>query len=250
MSIWLKSMPHARNALFMLGFDDDRFGHCRLQLRTHCAIAGVSRRSRCDVVALAGSNAARAGEFAHAAGVSKAYGDWRALVEDPSVQAVAIATVPSLQAQIAIHALAIGKPVFAEKPMAGSLSDAYAMLQQARATRLPAMIDFNFPQIVSWQRAKTMIDAGAIGSLRHLAVHWHVENCAVQARMRNWKTLSDDAAACLVISSAIVSIIWNGSAARSLYSVHICRRSPAMMTCKPPRRWRSNLPPVRRPACR
>ena len=79
---------------------------------------------RCDVVALAGSNAARAGEFAHAAGVSKAYGDWRALVEDPSVQAVAIATVPSLQAQIAIHALAIGKPVFAEKPMAGNLTDA------------------------------------------------------------------------------------------------------------------------------
>ena len=81
------------------------------------------------------------GEFARAAAVPKAYGDWRALVEDPSVQAVAIATLPSLQARIAIHALAIGKPVFAEKPMASNLTDANAMLQQAQASRLTAMID-------------------------------------------------------------------------------------------------------------
>jgi len=147
---------------------------------------------RCEVIGLAGSNAARTNELARAAGVPKGFGDWRALVEDPSVQAVAIATMPSLQAQIAIHALALGKPVFAEKPMAGSLADANAMLRQAQAARLPAMVDFNFPQIVSWQRAKMMLDAGAIGALRHVAVHWHVENRAVQARMRNWKTLSDD----------------------------------------------------------
>ena len=55
---------------------------------------------RCNVVALAGRDAARTAELARAAGVAKGYGDWRALVEDPDVQAVAIATLPSLQAQI------------------------------------------------------------------------------------------------------------------------------------------------------
>ena len=76
---------------------------------------------RCQVVALAGSDAARTGELARAAGVAKGYGDWRALVEDADVQAVAIATLPSLQAQIAIRALELGKPVFIEKPMASDL---------------------------------------------------------------------------------------------------------------------------------
>lgn len=147
---------------------------------------------RCEVIALAGSNAARVAEFARAAEVPKAYGDWRALVEDTAVQAVAIATMPALQAQIAVRALELGKPVFAEKPMASNLDDARAMLRQASLSRLPAMIDFNFPQIMSWQRAKAMLDTGAIGALRHVAVHWHVENRAIQTRMRNWKTLSDD----------------------------------------------------------
>ncbi len=33
---------------------------------------------------------------------------------------------------------------------------------------------------------------GAIGALRHVTVHWHVESRALQLRMRNWKTVGDD----------------------------------------------------------
>jgi predicted dehydrogenase len=147
---------------------------------------------RCDVVALAGSDAGRTADLARAAGVAKGYGDWRALVEDKDVQAVAIATLPSLQAQIAIRALELGKPVFVEKPMASDLAGARAMLQVAAETGLPTGIDFNFSQIVTWLRAKQMLDDGAIGPLRHVTVHWHVESRALQLRMRNWKTVGDN----------------------------------------------------------
>lgn len=147
---------------------------------------------RCEVVALAGSDTARTAEVAWAAGVPKAYGDWRALVEDKDVQAVAIATLPSLQAQIAIRALDLGKPVFAEKPLASELGAARAMLRQASLSRKPTVIDFNFHQIVGWQRAKAMLAANAIGALRHVTVHWHVESRAIQMRMRTWKTVGDD----------------------------------------------------------
>ena len=146
---------------------------------------------RCQVVALAGRDAGRTAELARAAGVAKGYGDWRMLVEDPDVQAVAIATLPTLQTQIALRALELGKPVFIEKPMAGDLAGARAMLRQAKIKGLPTAIDFNFHQIMNWQRAKTMLDAGAIGALRHVTVHWHVESRALQLRMRNWKTLGD-----------------------------------------------------------
>jgi predicted dehydrogenase len=147
---------------------------------------------RCEVVALAGSDAARTAELARAAGVAKAYGGWRALVEDASVEAVAIATLPALQPQIAQAALALGKPVFAEKPMASGLAEARAMCEAAKRAGKPTMVDFNFHQIAGWQRAKQMLDDGAIGALRHLAVHWHGENRSIQMRMRNWKTLADD----------------------------------------------------------
>lgn len=143
---------------------------------------------RCEVVALAGGDAARTAERAREAGIPKAHGDWRALVEDGAVDAVAIATLPSLQPEIAIHALACGKPVFAEKPLADDLAKARAMAEAAKASKLPTMVDFNFPPIAAWTRAKQMLDAGAIGALRHVAVHWHVENRAVQLRLRSWKT--------------------------------------------------------------
>lgn len=143
---------------------------------------------RCEVIALAGSDAERTASRAAASGIRKAYGDWRALVDDAEVDAVAIATLPSLQAEIAIAALARGKPVFAEKPMADDLAGARAMLEAAQANGRPTMIDFNFTQVIAWLRAKEMLDAGAVGALRHVAVHWHVENRAVQLRLRNWKT--------------------------------------------------------------
>jgi predicted dehydrogenase len=147
---------------------------------------------RCEVIALAGSDQARTAERAREANVAKAFGDWRALVEDKDVHAVAVATPPALQAEIALAALKLGKPVFAEKPMASTLADARAMLHAAQASRLPTMIDFNFHQIVSWQRAKSLLDGGAVGRLRHAAVHWHTENRAIQMRMRSWKTTGDD----------------------------------------------------------
>ena len=146
---------------------------------------------RCQVVALAGSDQARTAELARAAGVPKAYGGWRALVEDVNVDAVAIPTLPSLQAQVATAALALGKPVFAEKPLAGDLPSARAMLRQAEQAAKPTMVDFNFTQIIAWLRAKELLDAGAVGRLRHVTVHWHVENRAIQMRMRNWKTVGD-----------------------------------------------------------
>jgi predicted dehydrogenase len=147
---------------------------------------------RCEVIALAGRDAARTAELARATGVAKGYSGWRALVEDPDVQAVAIASLPSLQARVANAALELGKPVFIEKPMASDLASARAMLQTATRQKLATAIDFNFHQIMSWQRAKAMLDADAVGALRHVTVHWHVESRALQLRMRNWKTVGDD----------------------------------------------------------
>ncbi|MEJ2436342.1 MAG: Gfo/Idh/MocA family oxidoreductase [Pseudolabrys sp.] len=146
---------------------------------------------RCKVVALAGSDKARTEARAREAGVPKACDDWSALVGDRQVDAVAIAVPPALQAEIAIAALKAGKPVFAEKPMAATLADARAMLAAADESRLPAMIDLDFHRIAAWRRAKHMLDNGAIGTLRHIAVHWQVENASTRMRARTWKTLSD-----------------------------------------------------------
>ena len=166
--------------------------------------------ARCQVVALAGSDAARTIELARAVNVSKAFGGWRALVEDDDVEVVAIATPPSLQTEIALRALELGKPVFAEKPLAADLAAARAMLRQADKSGKPTMVDFNFTQVIAWLRAKEMLDEGAVGKLRHIALHWHVENRATQLRQRSWKTLGDGGGGVLgnFISHCLYNLEW------------------------------------------
>lgn len=146
---------------------------------------------RCEVVALAGSDAARAQALATEAGLRKGYGSWQALVEDPEVEAVAIATPPQLQPEIATRALALGKPVFVEKPMAADLAGAEAMARAQRATGLATAIDFNFSGVATWREAKRRLDDGAIGRLRHVVVNWNIENQSTRLRLHNWKTGAD-----------------------------------------------------------
>jgi predicted dehydrogenase len=146
---------------------------------------------RCEVVALAGTDAARTAELARAADVARGLGDWRALVEDPAVAVVAIAVPPELQPEVARHALERGKPVFVEKPLAADLAGAEAMLDAARKGGRPTIIDFNFPELPSWRRAKEILDGGGVGRLRHVVVTWNVENAATRLRLASWKTRGD-----------------------------------------------------------
>ena len=137
---------------------------------------------RCEVVALAGTDAARAAKLARADNIARGFGDWRALVEDDSVAAVAIAVPPDIQPQIACRSLALGKPVFVEKPLAGDVAGAGSMLACARGSGKPTMIDFNFPELPAWRRAKASLDDGMVGRLRHVVVTWNVENQATRLR--------------------------------------------------------------------
>jgi len=145
---------------------------------------------RCEVVALAGRDAARTAELAAAARIPLAFGRWEELVDHSSVDAIVVAAPPSLQPAIAIRALELGKPVFAEKPMAADLAGAQNMARAAQAIGVTTMVDFSFCAILSWRKAKALVDEGAIGRLRHVEVNWNVENYGTRMRLKNWKTLA------------------------------------------------------------
>ena len=148
--------------------------------------------SRCEVVALAGTDSPRAAELARAADIPHSFGTWIDLVEHPDVDAITIATPPALQPAIALRALKLNKPVFAEKPMAIDLASAAAMARAAQDSGRATMIDFNFSAILSWRKARMLLEQGAIGRLRHVAVNWNVENRTTQMRTGGWKARGGD----------------------------------------------------------
>ncbi len=148
--------------------------------------------ARCEVVGLAGGDAAKTAKHAAESGIARAFAQWSELVDDTGIDAIAIAVPPALQPDIAIRALKRGKAVFAEKPVAASLEGAERILKAARAAKRPVMVDFEFPELAVWQRAKAITGDGALGALRHVVVSWQVESYATRMRQVNWKTSGED----------------------------------------------------------
>jgi len=68
------------------------------------------------------------------------FADGDALIADPEVQAVVIATPPSTHAHYATRALAAGKPVLLEKPMTGTLDEARKLADLAASHGAPPMM--------------------------------------------------------------------------------------------------------------
>lgn len=147
---------------------------------------------RCEVVAICASSEDRARRVATRLGIPKAYGDWHELVEDPEIDAVSVATPPTVQPAIAVAALEERKHVFCEKPMAPSLDVAHEMLLVANRSGSAHVIDFEFPEIEEWRCAKEILDGGVLGGLRHVQVEWHNENYAARAGTPSWKTRVED----------------------------------------------------------
>jgi myo-inositol 2-dehydrogenase / D-chiro-inositol 1-dehydrogenase len=95
---------------------------------------------------------------------------WEALIGDPSIEAIAVATPNHLHAPIAIAALEAGKHVLLEKPMANTLADCDRII--AAAERSPAQLSIGLQCRLSpqWGRIRTLIEEGAIGRAQHVHV--------------------------------------------------------------------------------
>lgn len=144
--------------------------------------------TRCEVRALCASTLERARGVADRVEVPNAYGDWREIVADPEIDAIAIATPPSIQPAIVMAALANRKHVFCEKPLATTLEAAGEMLAAARRSGLAHVADFEFSVIEEWQEARRILQRGALGRLRHVLVSWQVETYTNRLKLPSWKT--------------------------------------------------------------
>ena len=88
------------------------------------------------LVAIAGRTGARVREAAHRYGYTRAYTDWRALIDDPEVDVFDNAGPNDLHADPNIAAAQVGKHVISEKPLGRTAAEAHAMWQAARKARI------------------------------------------------------------------------------------------------------------------
>ena len=113
----------------------------------------------------------KAAAFADQFGYARATADWRAVVTDPAVDVVSITAPNHLHREMALEALAAGKHVWCEKPMALTLADAVEMAaaaQQAASAGLRTQVGYNYVANPAFTHAQRLIAEGAIGRILHV----------------------------------------------------------------------------------
>ncbi|MGC4971967.1 Gfo/Idh/MocA family protein [Streptomyces sp. DT199] len=99
--------------------------------------------------------------------------DWRALVERDDIDLIDICTPGDSHAEIALAALAAGKHVLCEKPLANTVEEATSMAlaaEEAHARGQVAMVGFNYRRVPATAQARRMVAEGRLGRLRHVRV--------------------------------------------------------------------------------
>ena len=113
---------------------------------------------------LADVDAAAASAAAARLGFARSTPDWRALVADPAIDLVCITTPNALHKPIALAALAAGKHVHCEKPLAPTAADAHEMAEAAEAAGVCTSVGFNYLRNPMLGFARDLLLSGELGA--------------------------------------------------------------------------------------
>jgi len=97
--------------------------------------------------------------------------DWREILKRDDISIVDICTPGSSHSEIAIAALAAGKHVLCEKPLANTVEEAEAMAQAAQnaaAKGVKSMVGFNYRRVPAVTFAKSLVNDGRLGQIYHI----------------------------------------------------------------------------------
>jgi len=153
-------------------------------------VDAVRRLGFVDVAAVAGSNEASARSKAAALHVDKAYGSYQALLDDPAVEVVHNATPNYLHATVTSAAIAKGKHVVSDKPLAMTAAEAKSLVAQAAKAGIVHAVTFNYRGNPLVQQARHAIARGDIGTPRF--VHgYYLQDWLIKDTDYSWRLEPD-----------------------------------------------------------
>ncbi|MGX6601340.1 Gfo/Idh/MocA family protein [Micromonosporaceae bacterium Da 78-11] len=164
--------------------------------RNAATVFGLDRPAP-RLVAIADVHEPFATDAATRYGYERAETDWRAVIDAPDIHAVSVAVANSLHREITEAALAAGKHVLCEKPLAPSVDDAQAMVDAAQAA--PGQIGavgFTFRRSPALNAVKQQVEQ-TLGPVRHFVGNYWCDYGADPQRPMSWRYLGGPGAGVL-----------------------------------------------------
>jgi predicted dehydrogenase len=129
-------------------------------------VPALKESAHVELVACTNRTRRKAVEFARVAGVPVVEESIEALLASPAIDAVLLSLPIAAQPDVVLQALASGKPVLSEKPIAASVSAAKALVRRAQRYPVPWLVGENFEFMQHIHRLAEWISAGRLGELR------------------------------------------------------------------------------------
>jgi predicted dehydrogenase len=150
--------------------------------------AGVAR-----LVVAADESEERAREAAGRLGYERWTTDWRAVIDDPEVEAVSITVPNGLHRELAVAAAERGKHFWIEKPVGRFPRETGEIAAAAEASGVRTLVGFNYRQAPAVQHARQLVDSGALGVIDHFRSQWIAAYAASPHGALSWRFLRDQA---------------------------------------------------------
>ncbi len=150
-------------------------------------LPALRKLSNCTVVAVCGTSLEKTQDFASQNNIPAAFADWKQMLKSAKLDLLVLAVPPVIQADILRTALSMEINCFCEKPLSADLVSAEELLATAKQNAGSQAVDFIFPEIPSWSRAKEKIVSGALGEIEHACVNWYVQTEASRFGKHPWK---------------------------------------------------------------
>lgn len=145
------------------------------------------KTGKVDLVAGCDIDEARVSAFCDKHGIPGRYTDLAMLLADVPCDAVAVVSSDASHATLSMAALAAGKHVLCEKPLATNAADARAMADAAAKAGVINMVNFSYRNSSAWQRLLEMTQAGELGRIYHVQAHY-LQHWLTSADWGDWKT--------------------------------------------------------------
>jgi 1,5-anhydro-D-fructose reductase (1,5-anhydro-D-mannitol-forming) len=130
---------------------------------------GFQKAKGSALVAVMRRNAELAADYAKRHGVPKWYDDAEALVRDPDVDAIYVATPPGRHLEHALLACAAKKPTYVEKPMARSFAECRRMIAAFEEARVPLFVAYYRRALDRFRAVRDMVASGRLGSIEKVS---------------------------------------------------------------------------------
>ncbi len=145
---------------------------------------------------LVGRDAQAVATAARKYGWSESATDWRDVIARADIHIVDICAPGWLHAEIATAALAAGKHVLVEKPLANSVEQAQAMAaaaQAARAAGVRSMVGFTYRRVPALALARQLIADGKLGTIRQVRASYLQDWLADELAPMAWRLRKETA---------------------------------------------------------